>query len=245
MHCHLDLYPNPYQIAKECNDRRMYVLSVTTTPKAWHGTQGLTKEYKRIRTSLGLHPQLAHERFQEIELFDQIIPEAQYVGEIGLDGTKNYRMHFERQMSVFKHILKSVERSGGSIMSVHSAGAVSSVLTELAKHKDAGIPILHWFTGSKSELRKAIEHGCWFSIGPAMLATKRGQELIKEMPHNRILPETDGPFTKLGQEMMMPWNVVTIHGQLAKAWNSSPNEIADILAANFATLIDSNKRLRV
>ena len=62
MHCHLDLYTNPQYVAKRCKDENIYVLSVTTTPKAWYGTSSLAKECPRIRTALGLHPQLAHER---------------------------------------------------------------------------------------------------------------------------------------------------------------------------------------
>lgn len=38
MHCHLDLYPRPDLVAEESKRRGTYILSVTTTPKAWHGT---------------------------------------------------------------------------------------------------------------------------------------------------------------------------------------------------------------
>ncbi len=67
MHCHLDLYTNPQYVAKRCKDENIYVLSVTTTPKAWYGTSSLAKDCPRIRTALGLHPQQAHERWQELE----------------------------------------------------------------------------------------------------------------------------------------------------------------------------------
>ncbi len=237
MHSHLDLYPNPHQIAKECNDRGMYVLSVTTTPKAWRGTQDLVKGYKRIRTSLGLHPQLVHERFEEIELFDHLLPKSPYIGEIGLDGTKHYQPNFQQQLKVFRHILKSINSHGGRIMSLHSAGATNVLLSELANHKSIGIPILHWFSGSKVELKKAIDRGCWFSIGPAMLATRRGKELIKHMPQNRLLAETDGPFARMKQEMVMPWDVNIVCKQLGRIWGYSLKEVVNLLDSNFSGLI--------
>src|ERR1035441_1290583 len=90
-HCHLDLYPNPLAIRDECDRRGMYVLSVTTTPSAWKGTSALAAPTKRIRTALGLHPQLAHERMSELALFDSYLPETRYVGEIGLDGAPGER----------------------------------------------------------------------------------------------------------------------------------------------------------
>src|ERR1700741_2594809 len=84
-HCHLDLYPDPHAVRDECARRGLYVLSVTTTPSAWNGTFALSRDAPRIRTALGLHPQLAYERHSELDLFESLIAETRYVGEIGLD----------------------------------------------------------------------------------------------------------------------------------------------------------------
>ena len=43
---------------------------------------------------------------------------------------------------------------------------------------DAGISILHWFSGTVSELTAAIDFGCWFSVGLPMLRSKKGQALV-------------------------------------------------------------------
>ena len=61
-HCHLDLFPDPQRVAAEAEAAGIYVLSVTTTPKAFRQTAALAKGKRHIRTALGLHPQLAHER---------------------------------------------------------------------------------------------------------------------------------------------------------------------------------------
>ena len=83
-HCHLDLYPDPHAVVRECVARGLYVLSVTTTPSAWAGTVALARNAPRIRTALGLHPQIAHERKGELPLFERLLPEVRYVGETGL-----------------------------------------------------------------------------------------------------------------------------------------------------------------
>ena len=80
---------------------------------------------------------------------------------------------------------------------IHSVRAVGSVVDEL---NTAGTflnntCIFHWFTGTASERRRAIEAGAWFSINPRMLKTKSGLETIKTIPADRILLETDAPFT--------------------------------------------------
>ncbi|MBA3915699.1 MAG: TatD family hydrolase [Acidobacteriales bacterium] len=109
-HCHLDLYPDPVQVRNECERRGIYVLSVTTTPSAWKGTSALAGNGTRIRTAIGIHPQLAHERRTELTLFDGIVLQARYVGEIGLDGAPEFRSGWESQVSVFTHVLSKCQQ---------------------------------------------------------------------------------------------------------------------------------------
>ena len=103
----------------------MYILSVTTTPSAWHGTSTLANGKNRIRTALGLHPQLAHERKSELPLFDDLVMKTRYVGEIGLDGAPEFREHWKDQVEVFEHILKTCSTAGGRILSIHSRRAAT------------------------------------------------------------------------------------------------------------------------
>ena len=154
-HCHLDLYPEPHLVVASCRQRGLYVLSVTTTPSAWNGTSALVNQEDRIRTALGFHPQLAHERFQELALFDELLPKVHYIGEIGLDGTPPFHHHWETQVKVFEYILSACMRSGGRIMSIHSRRSSSAVLDKLEIYKDAGSPILHWFSGNLCDLERA------------------------------------------------------------------------------------------
>lgn len=241
MHCHLDLYKDPQKVVLQCKEQDFYILSVTTTPKAWDGTKALAQDCERIRTSLGLHPQLAHQRYHEVDLFDELILQAKYVGEIGLDGSKEYAQYKDIQTKVFNHILNTVEKSGGRIMSIHSRGAVDLVLDCLANHQGAGIPILHWFTGTKNQLKRAISMGCWFSVGPAMLVTEKGKSLVKEIPKNRILTETDGPFARLNRKSLMPWDVQEAIIQLSEIWNTGLDCTDNYLASNLKTMLNKIK----
>ncbi|MBE0613815.1 MAG: TatD family hydrolase [Burkholderiales bacterium] len=236
-HCHLDLYPDPHIVRDECVRRGLYVLSVTTTPSAWNGTCALAVNAPRIRTALGLHPQLAHERQSELALFDTLLPEARYVGEIGLDGAPEFRRHWQSQIAVFEHVLEKCQTSGGRIMSLHSRRASSEVLGYLEKFPEAGTPVLHWFSGSFRDLNRAINLGCWFSVGPAMLASEKGRRLAARMPRERVLTESDGPFAQLNGEALMPWQSGNAIGELSEIW-SLPNEKVDQnLRQNLKTLL--------
>lgn len=236
-HCHLDLYPKPSQVVGHCLERRMYVLSVTTTPSAWRGTNALIPSGTRIRTALGMHPQLAYERRGELDLFDETLIKTRYVGEIGLDGSPELSNHWAEQIQVFEHILNSCSKAGGRIMSIHSRRASRSVLDCLEKYPGAGVPVLHWFSGSLRELERAVVIGSWFSVGPAMLRTRKGLALATQMPRDRILTESDGPFALLNRVSLMPWQVHDATDRLAKIWNVAPQAAEEIVIDNFRRLV--------
>lgn len=236
-HCHLDLYPNPQSVARSCVDRGLYVLSVTTTPSAWAGTNAVASGADRIRTGLGLHPQLAHQRKGELPLFDELIGETRYVGEVGLDGGPEYRDAWADQLTVFNTVLRTCQRAGGRILSLHSRRAATPVLDALAAHPGAGSPVLHWFSGSNRELRRAIEAGCWFSVGPAMLASEKGRALAAQMPRERILTETDGPFAQIEGAAAVPWDCEIAIGQLAQMWDETEASVRAQLGRNLKALV--------
>ena len=56
------------------------------------------------------------------------------------------------------------------------------------------MPVLHWFTGSGPDVRRAIDLGCYFSVNEQMLKAPRGRSLLEAVPLARLLTETDAPF---------------------------------------------------
>jgi TatD DNase family protein len=238
-HCHLDLYPDPEREVRDADAARIYVLSVTTTPRAWLRTAQLAKGRRRIRTALGLHPQLAHERAGELGLFEELLPRSRYVGEIGLDGGPGYGQHSAIQAKVFETVLHLAGKGGGRIMSIHSRRAVDEILDRLSAFPEAGLPILHWFSGTAGQLRRAADIGCWFSVGPAMLRGGKGKALAKAMPRNRMLTETDGPFAGAPNKPLRPTDSWQAVKQLAELWGVSLDEARVQLVDNLRSLSES------
>jgi len=236
-HCHLDLYPDPHRIIRECVERNLYVLSVTTTPSAFAGTSALANGAARVKTALGLHPQLVHERRSELGLFERLLPQTQYVGEVGLDGTPELRPHWADQLAVFTRVLEACGAASGRILSIHSRRAAGPVLDALEKHPDAGIPILHWFSGTSRELARATELGCWFSVGPAMLLSAKGRNLAAGMPRDRILTETDGPFASVERRSLLPWDVDRAVMALSDLWAEPIEGVEHQIASNLRRLV--------
>lgn len=235
-HCHLDLYPEPALAVEDADRAGIYVLSVTTTPKAWRQTSKLASGCRRIRTALGLHPQIAHERIGELALFEALAPETQYFGEIGLDGGHAYKEHFNAQQQVFEFALRTATNLGGRIMTLHSRNAADPVLDALGRFPDAGVPILHWFSGSAAQLRRAVDLGCWFSVGPAMLRSAKGRALTAAMPRGRVLTETDGPFAMDGSRPLQPIDAWAAVDQLSDIWSLPKGEVTKQLGSNLRRL---------
>lgn len=235
-HCHLDLYPDPNAVARACAERGLYVLSVTTTPSAWAGTEALAGEAGRIRTALGLHPQLAHQRKGELALFERLISKTRYVGEIGLDGAPEFKRHWEDQTKVFTRALDICRDAGGRVLSLHSRRAATAVLDALEACPGAGTPILHWFSGTRHELARAIDLGCWFSVGPGMLRGEKGRVLVSRMPRDRLLTESDGPFGTIEGRSLWPWEVSVAVEGLAQIWQQAPGDVEKQLASNLVLL---------
>ena len=80
--------------------------------------------------------------------------------------------------------------------------------------------MLHWFTGTKAEAKRAVELGCYFSINIEMLRNERHTGLIMGLPKDRLLTETDGPFVKGAEGTMRPRDVTLTLGSLARLLGS-------------------------
>lgn len=197
-HCHVDLYPDHAHQIDACERAALYTLAVTTTPKAWKSNHELTVQTKYVRAALGLHPQLVAERASELSLWDDLLPQARYIGEVGLDASPRYFRSLQLQQEVFHHILVAAAKAGGRVLSVHSVRAATKVLDSVEKHFPRGVAgkvVLHWFTGTLSEARRAVDLGCLFSVNRAMLRKENSLKTVTALPNERLLTETDGPFT--------------------------------------------------
>jgi TatD DNase family protein len=240
LHCHLDLYPTPGRVIAEADKRDMFVLAVTTTPKAFAGNLRLVEGRNRIRVAVGLHPELVATRHREVHDLCRLMPQTKYVGEVGIDGSPDHVSSFAIQKEVFETIIDQAESLGGKIVSIHSRGAATAVLDVIEARSSKSLPVLHWFTGTRKELDRAISLGCWFSAGPAMVRGRKGRDLLAAMPKERVLTETDGPFATDGKAPLMPWGVEQMGPALADLWGSSLDEVDRQMRFNLRQLVSQH-----
>ncbi len=244
-HCHVDLYDNHAAVIAEADRSRIYTLAVTTTPKAWKRNRELAVASKYVRVALGLHPQVVAERAGELALWNELLTDARYVGEVGLDAGPRFYKSLELQKKIFTHILQACAEQGGKILSVHSVRAVRSVLDLVEAHlpPPRGRLVLHWFTGTKAEARRAVDLGCYFSINAEMLRG-RHDEVLAELPVERLLTETDGPFTQIDGRVARPTDVRNALASLAHLRRLSVDAMAAAIASNLRTLVSGEETIQ-
>lgn len=237
-HCHIDLYPDPPALIAECDRLGIRTLAVTTTPKAWPQNKKWTKASTHVRPALGLHPQVVAEREHELPLFEQYLLEARYVGEVGLDAGPQHYRSFDAQLRVFRRVLELCALHPGRVLSVHSVRATSKLLDAVEEllPSDRGTLVLHWFSGTKAEARRAADLGCYFSINRVMLDGKR-HDLVQNIPRDRLLTETDGPFTSVMHRPARPADIRATLAGLASLLGVSIEEMSHQLTSNLRTLV--------
>lgn len=240
LHCHLDLYPDLAVAVRESEEAEVFTLAVTTTPRAWPRNLELTKGTRHVRAALGLHPQLVAERAAELSLWESYLPETRYVGEVGLDAGPRFYKSFEVQKQIFERVLRCCAAAGDKIITVHSVRAGKAVLdhVEACLPRERGKIVLHWFTGTKSEALRAVEMGCYFSINAAMLATQRHASLVSAIPIDRLLTETDGPFTKTGERPSKPSDVGLVVEGLGRLHRLTSTTMAKNVRDNLRALLE-------
>ena len=238
-HCHLDLYPDPATVMAECEREQVHALTVTTTPKAWPHNHDLAAKTRYVHAALGLHPQLVAERSGELALWEKYLPQTRYVGEVGLDAGPRFYRSLSLQKQVFEYVLKSCAHIGGKILTVHSVRSATAVLDLIETYlpPPRGQVVLHWFTGSQAEARRAIDLGCYFSINAQMLRSERHRNLVTALPLERLLTETDGPFTQHNGRAARPVDIAATVELLARTREMSFETVASALQANREILL--------
>jgi len=238
-HCHIDLYDNPESLLNECEKSGFTVLSMTNLPSHFEMGYPFYKSHKKIRIALGMHPLYSEKHQEEFPIFLRNLNKTSYIGEIGLDFSKEGYSTKDQQIVTFTQILNNVS-SQSKILSIHSRRAEKEVLDLLLKHKIQSA-IFHWYSGSISLIQKILEAGYYFSINPAMILSENGKKIISQIPIDRILTESDGPFVETEKRRIHPRDIIKVIEFISIARNISVAQVESQIQENFNVLI---KRLK-
>ena len=223
MHCHLGFCEDATQAARALAAAGVGAFSNTVTPAEFAEQRVALADAANVRVGVGLHPWWIGERgtleagvpapnelarqgaaealldaVDDLELLCELAAQHRFVGEVGLDFSPRHTGTREAQLQAFESVAAACTRAGDCVLSIHAVRATDQVLDALER-AGALAPavgnacIIHWFSGTSDQLTRARRTGCYFSVNPRMLQSKRGRAYLQAIPVDRLLLETDDP----------------------------------------------------
>ncbi len=236
-HCHIDRFPDPMGLATQCENYRVVTIAVTNVPSHFEMAASHIGSMRYVRPALGFHPLTAADNMRELPLFLSLLERAQYVGEIGLDYSKEGMSSREKQLQAFHAIAEALSRNP-KFVTLHSRGSAEDVL-EILEQYNVKQCVFHWYTGSMPTLARVIDSGHYLSFNTAMLEAKKGPSVLDRVPRDRVLTETDGPYVKAGRMPVRPLDVGRVIEGIAARWAVSVDDVEAKVTSNFERLCES------
>lgn len=232
-HFHLDFYRDHHHWYEQINTLKQYTLCVTNSPEIYYSCKKLYPETQYIKFALGYNPQVCSGIVLNKRMFLSELSKTKYIGEVGLDFSSKHIGTKMKQVDAFEFICRSVADSG-KLLTVHSRNAEKDAFDIMARN---GIKraIIHWYTGDLENMQKFIGAGYYFSVNSNMCTTSKGRRIISKIPLDKLLVESDGPFTKVGTHKYTPINLRDVYSILATT--ISTRNVENIVYENFNRLL--------
>ena len=155
------------------------------------------------------------------------------IGECGLDFNRNYSPHPDQEKWFVAQLELGLEL--GKPLFLHSRDAHPRFAEILRQHRVTNA-VAHCFTGERDELRAYVELGLYIGITGWICDERRGKHLlglVREIPKDRLLLETDSPYLTPRDMKPQPKArrnepafLVHILKTVASALGRSPDEVA-------------------
>ena len=183
--------------AREAGVRLM--VEISDKLSTFEATHALAMAHDDIWCTVGAHP---HEAKDHVELTaDELValarrPRVIGIGECGLDFHYDLSPRDE-QAAVFRQHIDAARRTGLPLV-VHTREA-DDVMAAILREEHARGPfklLMHCYTSGLELAETAAELGAWFSVSgiATFKAAEDVREVIRRMPEDRIIVETDCPY---------------------------------------------------
>uniref|UniRef100_A0A7C6ECU1 TatD family deoxyribonuclease n=1 Tax=candidate division WOR-3 bacterium TaxID=2052148 RepID=A0A7C6ECU1_UNCW3 len=198
-HCHLTdrAYSSDLkEVIKRARDAKvLYLLTVGLNRQDSIKGLKLCNQFESIYCSLGVHPHDA-DKFNESSLdeFRNLSQDnkVKAIGETGLDFFRNYSKP-ENQERAFRAQIDLAKELNLPLI-IHIRDAYPQAM-KILKEKNYFSGVLHCYSGDEAFAQEAVRLGFYISVaGSITYNGKRLKSVIKQIPQDRLLIETDAPY---------------------------------------------------
>ncbi len=194
---HASFQPDLDQVLLRARAAGVDIIVVTGTSVADSRRAAQLAQAHDLYATAGVHPHHARDcdertlpALRDIASHPKVVA----IGECGLDFNRNYSPHADQE----KYFVAQLEFAAelGKPLFLHSRDAHPR-FAEILRNLRVGKAVAHCFTGAAEELRAYLDLGLYIGITGWICDERRGAHLlglVKEIPRDRLLLETDSPY---------------------------------------------------
>ena len=188
-------------VIKRCLDENIWMINVGTDAAYSQKAVAIAHAYQEgVYAAVGVHPTDAS-RAGEFSIIEELAKDEKVVaiGETGLDYFRmadSEERAKEKQKELFiKHIELSYKVKKPPIIHCRDAHDDLFELLKANGYKLSAIPgVMHFFTGTKEDAKNYLDLGFYLSFSGVLTFTRDYDALVRSVPLERLLVETDAPF---------------------------------------------------
>ena len=242
-HCHIDFEEYDSDRLEVINRAKNCLDAVIVSGIGYESNKGvleLSQNYKNfIYPSFGYHPVSSQNSTHEelMKTHEQIIENISNItaiGEVGMDYfyVKDKALR-EKQKEIFLTFIELSNEYKIPLL-MHVRDCEKKALNIVLEYNDIPYVIFHCYSGSGKTAKRIIENDNYFMSFSTMLCySSKHQELIKEIPLNNILTETDSPYLAMTkEERNEPSNIVNAVKKIAEIQNEDIQTVDEITTSN-------------
>ncbi|MET0094097.1 MAG: TatD family hydrolase [Sedimenticola sp.] len=252
-HCHLDRldlghFDNSFANLMEKTEEAGvgHILCVSIDLESYPSMLELVESYDNISVSVGVHPNDRDRREPEPEELVALAahPKNVAIGETGLDYFRS-EGDLQWQRDRFRRHIQAARLSNKPLI-IHTRAAREDTIRIMEEEgaSEAG-GVMHCFTENWEMAKQALDLGFYISFS-GIITFKNAddlREVVKKVPMDRLLVETDAPYlTPVPHrgKPNLPGYVVHVAECVAELKGLAAQEIAEITGENFKQLFKAS-----
>jgi TatD DNase family protein len=247
VHCHLeqqDFSSDRDEVIEKCKKELKAIITCCAHPKDFNLTLNLVEKYAGfVFATFGIHPEFIKEISEkEKDEFLEKIKENKNkvvgIGEIGLDFFEVKESDWQKKQKELFVELINFSKELKLPLVIHARNAYDEVV-KILEQEDAKKVLMHMF-GANHLVKRVVENGWYISTNTIVLKSKKHKKVVKDIPLERIMLETDSPWLGVEGKRNDPLSVKIVAEKIAEIKQKSFEEVDETTTKNAINFFNLN-----